>query len=73
MTTPSFGPRRFLFSFAVALVCGLAVFALPRAVFRTIAPAFAQTPQRDSAAAAPAPNTAPANTSKKRSKATTPP
>jgi CNT family concentrative nucleoside transporter len=41
------GPRRFFFSFAAALICGLAVFALPRAVYNSVAPAFAQQTQRD--------------------------
>ena len=54
MTNSPFGPRRFLLPFAAALVCGLAVFALPRAIYSTIAPAFAQQPARDSVAVAPA-------------------
>jgi len=51
MKPTSFGPRRFLIAFAAALLCGLAVFSLPRILFNTVAPAFAQQPS----AATPAP------------------
>jgi CNT family concentrative nucleoside transporter len=54
MTPSKFGPRRFLIAFAAALLCGLAVFSLPRILFNTVAPAFAQQPAAG-AAAAPAP------------------
>jgi CNT family concentrative nucleoside transporter len=54
------GPRRFVVSFAATLICCLAVFALPRAIFNSVAPLAAQQPaaKTDSApvaAAAPAP------------------
>jgi CNT family concentrative nucleoside transporter len=47
--------RRFVFAFAAALVAALAVFALPRAVYNTVAPLVAQeeVPRGDTAAAAP--------------------
>src|SRR5437899_4079311 len=56
MTTPCLGPRRFVLSFAVALVCALAVFTLPRFVSSSVSQLVAQQPSpRDTAAhAAPA-------------------
>ena len=57
MKPSSFGPRRFLIAFAAALLCGLAVFSLPRILYNTVAPAFAQQPP---AGAAAAPATLPA-------------
>ena len=44
MTTTAFSPRRLVSAFAAALLCGLAVFALPRAVFNAVAPLVAQQP-----------------------------
>jgi CNT family concentrative nucleoside transporter len=55
MIPSSFGPRRFLIAFAATLLCGLAVFALPRILFNTVAPAFAQQPASSAAAPAAAP------------------
>jgi len=50
MTTTPFGPRRFVLSFAAALLCALAVFSLPRFVYNSVAPLLAQQPAaRDSA------------------------
>src|SRR4051812_2575140 len=76
MAPPPFAPRPFFLSFGAALVCGLAVFMLPRAIFNSIAPAVAQTAaQRDSAhltpppappAQAPAVATTPADTTHAR-------
>jgi len=60
MTPSKFGPRRFLIAFAAALLCGLAVFSLPRILFNTVAPAFAQQPAAGAAAAPAAPAPAPA-------------
>jgi len=60
MTTSPFGPRRVVLSFAAALLCALAVFILPRAVFNTVAPLFAQQPAPAAAAAAPPAATQPA-------------
>jgi len=52
MIPSSFGPRRFLIAFTAALLCGLAVFALPRILFNSVAPAFAQQPAASTAAPA---------------------
>lgn len=65
MTTTPFGPRKVLIAFATALVCGLVVFALPSAVYRSVAPLVAQQPTVAAApaatvAAAPAQDNAPA-------------
>ncbi len=49
--------KRFVFAFAAALAAGLAVFALPRVLFNTVAPLVAQeggAARQDSAAAPPA-------------------
>src|SRR5690242_3199915 len=54
MTTTPFGSRRVVFSFAAALLCGLVVFVLPRAVFNTVAPLVAQQPAAAPAVQAPA-------------------
>jgi len=51
-------PSRVVTAFAAALICGLAVFALPRVVYNSIAPAFAQ----QSAGGAPAATAAPHDT-----------
>ena len=52
MTPTPFGPRRYFVAFAAALLCALAVFALPRAVYNTVAPLVAQQPARDIAVSA---------------------
>jgi CNT family concentrative nucleoside transporter len=54
MTTTPFGPRRLVLSFAAAVLCGLAVFALPRAVFNTVAPLVAQQPAPAASGSPPA-------------------
>jgi CNT family concentrative nucleoside transporter len=52
--TPSWTtPSRVVTAFAAALICGLAVFALPRLVYNSVAPAFAQQ-AADGPAARPA-------------------
>src|SRR5690349_18765716 len=63
MTTTPVGPRRFLIAFTATLLCSLAVFALPRAIYSSVAPAFThqQQPARDSVAGAATP-VAPADT-----------
>jgi CNT family concentrative nucleoside transporter len=60
MTFFGVSPRRVLFAFAAALMCGLVVFTLPSLVWYSIRPALAQ--QADSARAAPpsGPTAAPA-------------
>ena len=57
MPRPPFGPRRFILSFAAALLCGLVVFTLPRFIYNSVAPLAAQQKAAplDSAAARAAP------------------
>ena len=64
MSATPIGPRRFLIAFTATLLCSLAVFALPRAIYSSVAPAFTQQqqPSRDSVANAATPVAAPADT-----------
>jgi concentrative nucleoside transporter, CNT family len=55
MTPSRFGARRVVTAFAAALLCGLAVFALPRFVYNSVSPAFAQQPATGAPAAATSP------------------
>ncbi|HEY2805164.1 MAG TPA: nucleoside transporter C-terminal domain-containing protein [Gemmatimonadales bacterium] len=56
MTFLPFGPRRFLFSFAAALICALVVFTLPRIVYGSVSRAIGQqAPAHDSTHAAAPP------------------
>ena len=55
MTPSSFGARRVVTAFAVALLCGIAVFTLPRFVYNSVATAVAQQPAAAPATPAPAP------------------
>ena len=59
MTFTGFSPRRVLFAFAAALVCGLVVFSLPSLVWYSVRPALAQQPDPAGQAAAPAERTSP--------------
>jgi CNT family concentrative nucleoside transporter len=62
MTTTPFGPRRFILSFAAALLCALAVFTLPRFIYNSVAPLVAQQPVPHDSAGARAAQPAPAVT-----------
>ncbi len=61
MTQTRFGPMRIATAFAVAFLCALAVFSLPRIAYNSVAPAFAQQPAATPAdPAGPPPAAAPA-------------
>src|SRR5438046_708254 len=60
MNRPSIGPRRFILSFAAALLCGLAVFTLPRTIYGSVSRVLAQqVPPRDTVHQAPPATIAP--------------
>ena len=54
MTPSSFGARRVVTAFAAALLCGIAVFTLPRLVYNSVSTAVAQQPAAAPTAQAPA-------------------